>query len=141
MLVLTRRPHERVLLPAILTAIEVTAIRPGLVRLGIEAPPEITVLREEVYRRGDAVNTSLPVAATAEARLVRVEALLRQRLRNVMLAVRLARQQGQSSPSEAQVTLSLLEGEVQELCREARGLFGHPAPGDGADVCDAMRAG
>jgi carbon storage regulator CsrA len=49
MLVLTRRPQEQILLPTVPAAVRVIAARPNLVRLGIEAPPEVRVFRAEVY--------------------------------------------------------------------------------------------
>ena len=48
MLVLSRKLKEKLLLPAIGTAVQVLEIKRGVVRLGIEAPPEVAVLREEV---------------------------------------------------------------------------------------------
>ena len=51
MLVLTRRLHEKVVLPDLGITLEVIAIKPGVVRLGIDAPAEVTVLREELTTR------------------------------------------------------------------------------------------
>jgi carbon storage regulator CsrA len=51
MLVLSRRLQEKVLLPTIQTKIQVLAIKPGVVRLGIEAPGDVLVLREEIQDR------------------------------------------------------------------------------------------
>jgi len=48
MLVLSRRLQERILLPAVNVVIQVVGIRPGMVRLGIEAPADINIVREEV---------------------------------------------------------------------------------------------
>lgn len=48
MLVLTRRENERIVLPTVNTKIQVVRIAGSTVRLGIEAPPEIPVLREEL---------------------------------------------------------------------------------------------
>jgi carbon storage regulator CsrA len=141
MLVLTRRPHERVLIPAILTSIEVTAIKPGLVRLGVEAPEEVTVLREEVYLRGEPVPCRLPEAAGAEARLVQLEVLLRQRLQAVLRTASLARRQSLEGPAGAPATLTLLEDEVRALCRDARALFGREPSPDGADACAPVPVG
>src|SRR4051794_13668561 len=53
MLVLTRRPRERIIFPDNNIAIQVVAVKSGAVRLGIEAPPEVTVLREEVSARAE----------------------------------------------------------------------------------------
>jgi carbon storage regulator CsrA len=49
MLVLARQLHERIIMPAVGATIEVVAIKPNSVRLGIEAPPEIVILREEIF--------------------------------------------------------------------------------------------
>src|SRR2546426_5763457 len=51
MLVLSRRLNEKIVLPAIQTNIQVLSVKSGAVRLGIDAPPEITVLREELQGR------------------------------------------------------------------------------------------
>ena len=48
MLVLSRRPKEKILFPSIHTEIEILGMKNGQVRLGIEAPPEISVIREEL---------------------------------------------------------------------------------------------
>jgi carbon storage regulator CsrA len=51
MLVLSRRLNEKILFPGFETAVQVVGIRAGVVRLGIEAPDEVRVLREEVPDR------------------------------------------------------------------------------------------
>ena len=51
MLVLSRKLKEKIVLPTVRTAIQVVEIKGGVVRLGIEAPPEVTILREEVVGR------------------------------------------------------------------------------------------
>jgi carbon storage regulator CsrA len=51
MLVLARRLHERILIPVIDTSIEVLSTRAGTVRLGIDAPLTVRVLREELSQR------------------------------------------------------------------------------------------
>ena len=48
MLVLSRRLQEKLYFPSIGLILHVLSVRRGAVRLGIEAPPEVTVLREEV---------------------------------------------------------------------------------------------
>ena len=55
MLVLSRRRNEKVCFPGFRTVVQVLNLTRGAVRLGIEAPPEVTVLREEVQ--------ALPVVA------------------------------------------------------------------------------
>jgi carbon storage regulator CsrA len=48
MLVLSRHRNEKVVLPGLGATIQVLDIRRGVVRLGIVAPPEVIVLREEL---------------------------------------------------------------------------------------------
>lgn len=48
MLVLSRRLHEKILLPGLNVVVEVVAVRGEVVRIGIEAPPEVKVVREEL---------------------------------------------------------------------------------------------
>jgi two-component system, OmpR family, response regulator len=47
-LVLTRRLHERLVLPGLGVTVEVVAVKGGVVRLGIQAPPDVKVVREEL---------------------------------------------------------------------------------------------
>jgi carbon storage regulator len=48
MLVLSRRRNEKVVLPSLGVTVQVLAIRRGEVRLGIMAPPDVPILREEL---------------------------------------------------------------------------------------------
>jgi carbon storage regulator CsrA len=49
MLVLARRLKEKLYFPGIRTVIQVVAVKATVVRLGIEAPRQVTVLREELH--------------------------------------------------------------------------------------------
>jgi carbon storage regulator CsrA len=49
LLVLSRRLKEKLYFPGIRTVIQVVAVKGPVVRLGIEAPPQVTVLREELH--------------------------------------------------------------------------------------------
>jgi carbon storage regulator len=49
MLVLSRRVGQRILFPALNVTVRVIAVQGGGVRLGIEAPPEVDILREELH--------------------------------------------------------------------------------------------
>jgi carbon storage regulator CsrA len=51
MLVLSRRPNEKIIFPGLGITVQVAEIKGGRVRLGIEAPPEVKVLREELSGR------------------------------------------------------------------------------------------
>jgi carbon storage regulator CsrA len=47
-LVLTRQAHQKIVLPSLGVTLEVVAVKGGTVRIGIEAPPDVQVLREEL---------------------------------------------------------------------------------------------
>jgi carbon storage regulator CsrA len=51
MLVLSRKLKESIVLPTVGATVQVVEIKRGVVRLGIDAPPEVTILREEVLGR------------------------------------------------------------------------------------------
>ncbi|MGQ9505008.1 MAG: carbon storage regulator [Thermogutta sp.] len=54
MLVLSRRENERVVLPSVNTSIQVVRITGSTVRLGIDAPDDVPVFREELLRKTEA---------------------------------------------------------------------------------------
>jgi len=69
MLILTRRPHESIRLGSRIR-ITVLGFKGNQVRIGIEAPPDVTIDREEVWERKQLENRShkggqltVPVAA------------------------------------------------------------------------------
>jgi carbon storage regulator len=51
MLVLSRKTSEKIVFPGSNITVQVLDIRPGKVRLGIEAPPEVQIMREELLDR------------------------------------------------------------------------------------------
>ena len=50
MLVLSRRTHEKIVLPSINTTIEVVSLKGNTIRLGISAPPDVPIFREELFQ-------------------------------------------------------------------------------------------
>ncbi|MCA9124055.1 MAG: response regulator [Planctomycetaceae bacterium] len=68
MLVLSRRPNEKVVFPNLGISVEVLRVAGQAVRLGISAPPEIRILREEV--------------ADAESELEGIPLLLSRKIRH-----------------------------------------------------------
>ena len=54
MLVLTRRPQQKIVLPDLQVTVTVVAVKGGAVRIGIEAPPDVQVLREELLDQSQA---------------------------------------------------------------------------------------
>jgi len=53
MLVLSRRFDEAIVFPTLGITVRIMSIRGGGVRLGIEAPPEVRVVREELIQAPD----------------------------------------------------------------------------------------
>jgi two-component system, OmpR family, response regulator len=54
MLVLSRRLKEKLVLPGLGVAVQVLSIRGNVVRLGIDAPHDVPVLREELFEQPNA---------------------------------------------------------------------------------------
>ncbi len=66
MLILSRRPGEAILLDGGIRVVVVACDRRG-VRLGIEAPPEVGIVREELLREVAAENQRAPATDGANA--------------------------------------------------------------------------
>jgi carbon storage regulator CsrA len=100
MLVISRRPKEKVLFPDLGITVEVLSVKSGVVRLGIQAPDAVAIFRDEVWRRtrqwADADPPSSPSQKLTLAAL---------RLSQV-----LAEQKGAPSPE--------VQGLVEELLQE-----------------------
>jgi carbon storage regulator CsrA len=72
MLVLTRRPNETIVLPGQGVTVRILSARSNAVRVGINAPTEVTVLRGEVQdrqRQWHAPDASAPVRGLANRRV------------------------------------------------------------------------
>lgn len=67
MLVLTRKPTQSVIINGNIR-ITISAIKGDQVRIGIEAPPEIAVDREEIHRRRQEFADFKPGRELVEAR-------------------------------------------------------------------------
>jgi carbon storage regulator CsrA len=50
--VLSRRVRETIYFPALNVTVQVVGVTRGRVRLAIEAPPDVTVLRDELWGPG-----------------------------------------------------------------------------------------
>jgi carbon storage regulator len=123
-LVLTRRLNERILLPDLGVAIGVVALKPSLVRLGIEAPSHVTVLREEVHRR------ALPPSDRG-GRLSSPEPSLSDQLTAVGACLDLLRRQLNGAPSsELRATAARLGDAFEALQRELQEVLTEVGAGD-----------
>jgi len=125
MLVLSRRVNEKIVLPGIDTTIQLLSTKQGLVRLGIDAPAEVAVFREEVWDRR---KTPLPTKklledSFARARLHELNHLLRNRLNSANLGLAVLRQQMiRGMVPEADKTLLKLEEDFRSLREQAEHL-------------------
>jgi carbon storage regulator CsrA len=110
MLVLSRRLNEKILIPEIQTTVQVVAVKAGTIRLGIEAPPKVRVVREEIYDRSRQAAAPPPPAAEDVQRLVRS----RLGVGRKGLAV-LRRQLEAGLLEDAEATLAAVEDDLQLL--------------------------
>ena len=110
MLVLSRRPDEKILLPTVPVLIKVISSNTGLVRLGFDAPADVPILREELTH-GEG-GTPVDPEETAQS--------LRQRIGSLTLAVTLLRIQLKDCDLLVRKTLDRLEEEIQGLRRTVR---------------------
>jgi carbon storage regulator CsrA len=130
MLVLGRRLNEKLVFPRVQATVQVVDIQGGMVRLGIEAPPEVVVLREELCKPA-AGAVGQPPAGRGPGEWERVEHQLREHLNNLGLGLALLRRHLRPElTGAARATLDL-------LCREyqaAERLLQAGRAGDGRTV-------
>lgn len=67
MLVLTRRTDESIIIDGDIR-VKVLSVEGGTVRLGIEAPPEITIYRQELYEAVKEENIKAARAASRQSK-------------------------------------------------------------------------
>jgi two-component system, OmpR family, response regulator len=121
MLVLSRRLNETLLFPGIDASIRVVEIKQGVVRLGIEAPREVAVLRGELRDRAaewEPGNSS--PASAAEANLQDLRHLLRGRVISATDGLAMLRQLAEAGFTEDQFArvIERLDQDVQALRRQ-----------------------
>jgi carbon storage regulator CsrA len=100
MLALSRRPGERVVFPSLNITVEVLQVKGNGVRLGIDAPPEVGIFREEI---APATGTGPP---PADAKLPALNHAQRNQLNAAVLSFHVAEKQLQAGLiAEAEKTL------------------------------------
>jgi carbon storage regulator CsrA len=125
MLVLSRRLHQKIKFPATRTTVQIVGIKSGSVRLGIEAPPEVIVLRDEVPDRAAEWGPAEADSA-ADARLHQV---LGKRLRIAHGSLALLRHQIQDGlVDEAAITIDKLDEDLLLLQDRLAAMAGEPLP-------------
>jgi carbon storage regulator CsrA len=114
-LVLARRVNEKIVLPSIRTTIGIVSLKPTLVRLGIDGPSSVTVLREEVFQRARVPAAPAP-EDSAGVRLALPEGAVRDRLNTITVGLALLRGQLPGSGAERlRGLLDRVEGELHAL--------------------------
>jgi carbon storage regulator CsrA len=113
MLVLSRKPNEKLIFPTLGVTVQVLEIEGGGVVLGIDAPPAVGVRREEVQPAG---------RAAAELGCNHRADQLHDRLRTTSMGLGLLRLQLDAGlADEARATLDVLHGELQVILRGVAG--------------------
>jgi carbon storage regulator len=110
MLVLSRRPDEKILLPSVPAVIKVVSAAAGVVRLGIEAPSHVPILREELAHKGQVAAPAR--GAVAPPGLCQA---VRNRLHNLGLGLALLRIQLGEGSDEIREVLDGLEQQMDAL--------------------------
>lgn len=102
MLVLSRRMGQKIIFPGINITVQVVALKSSAVRLGIEAPPEVTVLREELSARAETqeAGASLLPDGASDPTLCQLNRLFRNWLDVAAIGLVLLRQQIQVELTE-----------------------------------------
>jgi len=128
MLVLSRRLNEKILLPNISASIEVLDIKGDRVRLGIDAPADVTILREEVALRDGLKPDQMAGAAAAQNLLKQQRHQIRNQLNLATVGLSLARRQMEAGQiAGAENTLDKISEGFQAISQQIDHIGGAPA--------------
>jgi carbon storage regulator len=140
MLVLSRRANEKIVFPSIQTEVHVLGMKGGQVRLGIEGPRQVTVLRQELSDRTkpwrDSESTPMPVSGTQRE----IRHRIRNHLNEAGLCLALLRQQLEKGHVvSADLTLEQIEKELQLLQRDLEEAWAPTKPLEEAPLAEMER--
>ncbi len=120
MLVLTRREEQKIVFPTLGIKVDVLRIRGNVVKIGIEAPDNVPIVRDELVSVPPEAAVPVPPAVNVLPREVR-HALL-NRLHAGTLALHLLRKQADAGKcADADRTLQRVVTEFEALERELKG--------------------
>jgi len=126
MLVLSRRAHQKIVFPTIQTTVEVLQVRGNVARLGITAPSELPVVRDEVLATDTANGGFSPPKNNAAREMGH---LVRNQLNTSSLGLALMRGQlEQGHSQDALATLKRMEAELSAVRDRYEALERRPAP-------------
>jgi two-component system, OmpR family, response regulator len=126
MLVLSRKLNERIVFPGIDATVQVLAVKPGTVRLGIEAPQDVSILREEVHQKS---RRGAPAPPPGPTPLRRLNQLVRTRLQIAAVGTSVLRRQLEMGlTDDATETLDQIEREIQALQERIEAETSKPVP-------------
>jgi len=116
MLVLSRRKGEKIVFPTLGVKLEVLKVQGNTTRLGIQAPRDVKVLRDEL----SVVESDEPAGASNDEEIRKLRHALRNRLNTAVLGIHLLKRQLDAGLStEADATFEKLVGEFQSLEEQA----------------------
>jgi len=142
MLVLSRRPSEKILFPSLGISVEIIQTKGNTVRVGIEAPREIRVLRAELEQHDDiepAPRTTVSNQMDAASLNDHQRTDIGKRIDEISLAIALAQNQ-QRQGLEGNVEIAMKQ--AIERLRELKELFQPTADRNRQDavVCESTPA-
>jgi carbon storage regulator CsrA len=133
MLVLSRRPQQLIRFPTLGISVQILRVARQSVRLGVEAPQSIPVLRGELDRQGQAGDPLPSAGPAAEDAARQARHQLRGRLNTATMALYLAQRQLQAGMT------THAEGTLQQAIEELERLDGELANGGPAPTRPARR--
>jgi carbon storage regulator CsrA len=120
MLVLSARPNEKIRFPSFHTTVQVLSIQANQVRLGIDAPEEVRVLRQGIPDRVEEWGPD-PSEADEAPTLLRLQQLVDRRLAVTRRGVAEAQARlADGDDDEAEVLLGLIDEDLEMLRRRVR---------------------
>jgi carbon storage regulator CsrA len=119
MLVLSRRLNEKLVLPDLNTSIQVVSLTPNAVALGVEAPQEVRILREEVPDRR--TEWSPTTDTVSPLLLIEINQMLQKRLDVARRGMAVMREQLEAGDREAAATtLASVDDEIAMIQRRVQ---------------------
>lgn len=122
MLVLSRRPNEKIVFPNLGITVEILRISGRAVCVGVDAPREVRILRDELPDRGS------DTTPAEDQKLRELRHALRNRLNSANLALHLVRRQLQLGRTiDAEATIEKALGELGKLDEDVSQIGGKSA--------------